>query len=187
VLALLDELLDRSLVYITTVGGSPRYGMLETVRLHGLQQVERTGETEAARARHLAWCVALAEQSVPALQGPDQGTWMDRLARDLDNLRAALQWALDRRVTVLGLRLASALGKFWLRAGHQRQGQGWLAAVLRLPEEDDTAAQAARATVLDAAAWLANDLHDFAQATALFGQSDALRRAGDRPGTPPGR
>jgi WD40 repeat protein/predicted ATPase len=177
VLELLDELLDRSLVYIADVEGVPRYGLLETVRLYGLQQLEHAGETAVVREQHLAWCMALAEQSVPALQGPDQGTWLDRLARDLDNLRSALQWALDRGLTVLGLRLAGALGKFWLRAGHQREGQGWLAAVLRLPEEDDSAAMAARATALDAAAWLASDAHDFTQAAALFAQSDALRRA----------
>jgi predicted ATPase len=182
VLALLDELLDRSLVYVYQSQGAPRYAILETVRLYGLQQLEHTGETDVARARHLAWCVALAEQSVLALQGPDQGTWMVRLARDLDNLHAALQWALDRRVTVLGLRLAGALGKFWLRSGHQREGQDWLAAVLRLPEEDDPAALAARTSALDAAAWLANDRHDFAQAAAWFAQSDTLRRAGGQDG-----
>jgi tetratricopeptide (TPR) repeat protein len=75
------------------------------------------------------------------------------------------------------LRLAGELGKFWLRGGHQREGRAWLAAVLALPEEGDTAAQAARVTALDAAAWLADDMHDFAQAAALFAQSDALRQA----------
>jgi non-specific serine/threonine protein kinase len=176
-LALLDELLERSLIYVYQVEGVPRYGMLETVRQYGLQQLERASETAMARDRHLDWCVALAEAAASALQGPQQGVWLARLEREHDNLRAALRWALDRRVTARGLRLSGALGKFWLRAGHQREGLGWLAAVLRLPE-DDTAVPAARATALDAAAWLANDMHDFAQAAALFAQSDALRRAG---------
>jgi non-specific serine/threonine protein kinase len=175
---LLGALVNKSLVVLEEAGGDPRYRLLEMVRQYGLQQLEQADERAVVQDRHLAWCVALAEQSAPALLGPDQGTWMDRLDRNLDNLRAALPWALDRRVTVLGLRLAGALGKFWLRAGHQREGQGWLAAVLSLPEEDNTAALAARARALDAAAWLANDRHDFAQAATLFAQSDTLRRAG---------
>jgi non-specific serine/threonine protein kinase len=179
VLELLDELQDRSLVYVYHLEGVPRYGLLETVRLYALQQLERTGETAAARARHLDWGVALAEQAAPALQGPEQAAWLARLAREHDNLRAALQWALDRGLSTRGLRLAGALGKHWLRGGHQREGWAWLAAVLALPADDETAtpARGARVTALDAAAWLADDMHDFAQAAALFAQSDALRHA----------
>jgi predicted ATPase len=109
VLELLDDLLDRSLVDATAVEGTPRFGLLETVRLYGLQQLERTGETSVARDRHLAWCVALAEQAAPALQGPQQAVWLERLAREHDNLHAALQWALHRGQGALGLRLEGAI------------------------------------------------------------------------------
>jgi non-specific serine/threonine protein kinase len=178
VLELLDELLERSLVYVHDAQGVPRYGLLETVRHYGLQQLEHTGEMSTVRERHLSWAVALVEQAAPALQGPEQASWLARLAREHDNLRAALQWALDRSHSALGLRLAGALGKFWLRGGHQREGRRWLAALLALPAEGaEEATVAVRATALDAAAWLAEDLHDFAQATALFEQGGALRRA----------
>jgi non-specific serine/threonine protein kinase len=106
VLELLDGLQERSLVDVTAVAGTPRYGMLETVRLYGLQQLDRTGETAAVRDRHLDWCVALAEQSVLALQRPEQAAWLARLSREHDNLRTALQWALGRSQGALGLRLA---------------------------------------------------------------------------------
>jgi non-specific serine/threonine protein kinase len=177
VLELLDELLDHSLVYVAAREGAPRYGMLETVRLYGLQQLERAGEVTALRERHLRWCVLLAEQAALALQGAEQAVWLTRLAREHDNLRGALQWALDGGLSTLGLRLAGDLGKFWLRGGHQREGRAWLAALLALPEEEGPTALAARALALDAAAWLADDMHDFAQAAAWFAQSDALRRA----------
>ena len=178
VLELLDELLDRSLVYVYDVKDVPRYGLLETVRQYGAQQLERAGETAVIQNRRLRWTVTLAEQAAPALQGPEQAAWLARLAREHDNLRAALQSALDRGESALGLRVAGGLGKFWLRGGHQREGRRWLAALLALaPDEDDAAAVAARATALEGAAGLAEDAHDFAGATALYEQSGALRRA----------
>ena len=100
VLELLDELLERSLVYVQPVAGAPRYGLLETVRQYGVQQMERVGEIAAVRDRHLAWCLALAEQTAPALQGPEQGAWLERLAREHDNLRAAYD-----RLESAGIRL----------------------------------------------------------------------------------
>jgi tetratricopeptide (TPR) repeat protein len=151
--------------------------MLETVRHYSLQQLERAGETGVARDRHLTWCALLAEQAAPALLGPEQTTWLARLEREHDNLRAALQWALDRGLGTLGLRVAGGLGKFWLRGGYQREGRYWLAALLALPTDDDDAALAARATALEGAAWLVHDKYDFAQASALFAQSGMLRRA----------
>jgi non-specific serine/threonine protein kinase len=177
VLEVLDELLERSLVHVYDVEGTPRYGMLETVRLYGVQQLERNGETAVVRDRHLSWCVTLAEQAAPALQGPHQVVWLARLNREHDNLRAALQWALDRGHGALGVRLAAGLWQFWRSRSLLSEGRRWLAAVLALPAADDAAGLAVRAAALEGAAWLTEDEHAFAQASALFAQSGALRRA----------
>jgi non-specific serine/threonine protein kinase len=180
VLELLDELLERSLLHVHEVGGVPRYGLLETVRQYGLQQLERSGETAAVRDRHLAWCATLAEQAAPALLGPEQAAWLARLEREHDNLRGALQWALERSLSTLALRLATGLWQFWRIRGYYSEGRRWLAAALALAAPDDAGdatSTALRAGALDGAAWLAEVEHDFAQAAALFAQSGALRRA----------
>jgi tetratricopeptide (TPR) repeat protein len=71
--------------------------------------------------------------------------------------------------------MAGGLGKFWLRGGHQREGQYWVEALLALAADgDDDTAVLARATALEGAAWLADDRHDFAQASELFAQSSLL-------------
>ncbi len=178
VLELLDELLERSLVYVRGEGGAPRYGLLETVRQYGAQQLQSAGETAAIQDRRLRWCVSLAEQAAPALQGSEQTAWLARLEREHDNLRAALQWTLDRGEGAPGLRVTAGLWMFWLRRGHQREGRRWLAALLALPSDgDDAAAMEVRARALDGAAWLAEDERDFDQASALFARGDVLRRA----------
>ncbi len=178
VLELLDELVERSLVYVYDVEGTPRYGLLETVRQYGAQRLERAGEMVVLRDRRLAWCVALAEQATTALQGGEQAAWLERLEREHDNLREALTWALDRGLSTLGLRLAAGLWMFWLRRGHRREGRRWLAALLALTaDDDDAASRAVRASALEGAAWLADDGQDFAQASTLFAQSNALRHA----------
>jgi predicted ATPase/DNA-binding XRE family transcriptional regulator len=179
VLEILDKLLDWSLVYAHVVDGLMRYGVLETIRQYGLRELERAGETIAVRDRHLSWYAKLAEQASAALVTRDQVSWMERLGREHDNLRAAMQWALDRGPSALGLLIAEGLWQFWRRRGRLSEGRRWLAAFLsRAPDDEiDTASRVTvRASALEGAAWLAEDQHEFDQASVLFAQSNALLR-----------
>jgi len=176
VLGLLDELLDRSLVYVYDAGGEPRYGLLETVRQYGAQQLERAGETEGVRGRHLAWCATLAERAAPALQGPEQAAWLARLERERDNLRAALQGALDRGLGRSGLLVAVGVWLYWRHRGYASEGRRWLVAMLALVDGDATLMEL-RADASESAAWLAEDEHDFTEASTLFARAAALRSA----------
>jgi tetratricopeptide (TPR) repeat protein len=101
------------------------------------------------------------------------------LEQEHDNPRAAILWALDRNLRLLGLRLAAGLWQFWRsHRRHLSEGRRWLAALLALTvDEDDATEMALRASVLEGAAWLAEDEHDFAQASVLFAQSGALHHA----------
>jgi non-specific serine/threonine protein kinase len=146
------------------------------VRHYGLQQLERADELGVVGERHLHWCVRLAEQAALALQGPEQAVWPARLEREHDNLRAALQWALDRGLHTLGLRVAAGLWHFWRNRGYLSEGRHWFAALLALAPDADDASMAVRASALEGAAWLAEDQFDYAQASALFAQSGAVRR-----------
>lgn len=51
--------------------------------------------------------------------------WLDRLEGDLDNLRAALGWALEHDLEA-ALRLAAALFWFWQNRGYVNEGRQWL-------------------------------------------------------------
>ena len=130
-LNLVTSLVDKSLLRQTSAAdGEPRFSMLETIRAYALDRLSASEERTATHRRHLLLFLALAEAAEPQIQGPDQAAWLDHLAREHDNLRAALQWALDNQETDAALRLAAALGEFWWPRGYVKEGRRWLTKVL---------------------------------------------------------
>jgi non-specific serine/threonine protein kinase len=171
----LGGLVDQSLLQVGGTDAAPRFGMLETVREYGLELLEAAGEAAATRDRHLAWCVALAEEAAPQLTGPAQGAWLAELEAEHDNLRAALGWSLrDGGDAALGLRLAGALWRFWEQRGHLGEGRGWLEASLA---RGGAGSAAARAWALNGAGILAYLQGDYDRAVAVLEESLVLRRA----------
>ncbi len=92
VLGLFGRLVEQSLVRAEpgTDGEDVRYGMLEPVHQYALEKLEEGGEEEQIRARHAAYVDGLAGRAGPELKRADQAVWLHRLAREHDNLRAAL-------------------------------------------------------------------------------------------------
>ena len=126
VLDLLTGLVDKSLVLLEEQTGEMRYRLLEMVRQFGWDQLEAAGEMAPVRDRHLAWFLALADQAEPLLNVSGQTIWLHRLHRDLDNLRAALEWAYQQHAIEIGLRLGSALRPFWFKQSYLHEGREWL-------------------------------------------------------------
>jgi non-specific serine/threonine protein kinase len=181
VLDLLAQLVGKSLVQVAKGEGEERYRLLETLRQYGRERLGEAGEDEGVRDRHRDWFLAFAERAKPELFGPRQAAWLDRLQSELDNLRAALEWALERGPAEPGLRLAGALWPFFFVRGYLVEGRERLARALAAPGAP--APTAARADVLDGACELAFDYDDGAAVPRLAGESLAIRRSlGDRGG-----
>jgi DNA-binding CsgD family transcriptional regulator/tetratricopeptide (TPR) repeat protein len=140
-------LVSRSLLRLDEgTGSEPRFQMLETVREFGLERLIEQGEEGAARDRHAAYMLNLAERADPAIWGgPDHAMWLDRLESEFANLRAALTWLQARGDAPRFLRLAAALGGFWHYRSHRVEGRHWLAEALA---SDDGSVPAARAMAL---------------------------------------
>ena len=169
------SLVDKSLLrQQEQASGEPRFRMLETIREYGLECLTASGEEPAVRRAHADYYLALAEAAEPALTGPEQTTWLERLEAEHDNLRAALRWAEESGEAEIGLRLAGALCQFWLMRGHLREGQERLARLLGLAGASPYTA--ARAKALTGAGHLADNLSDYAAAHAFFEESLAIRR-----------
>ena len=169
------SLVDKSLLrQQEQASGEPRFRMLETIREYGLECLMASGEEYAVRRAHADYYLALIETAEPALTGPEQATWLDRLETEHDNLRAALHWTEESGEVEIGLRLAGALCQFWLMRGHLREGQERLARLLGLAGASPRTT--ARAKALTRAGHLADNLSDYAAAHAFFEESLAIRR-----------
>ncbi len=173
VLDLLTRLVDKSLVSVDEHEGKARYRFLETVRQYGQDRLVERGEADTVRERHRDFFLALAEQAVPHLRGPEQLAWLNRLEAEHDNLRAALEWSQGRGDAASGLRLAGAMWLFWRIRSHFREGRKWLEAALAPTGEMRTKT---RAIALRAAGILAREQGDPVLARARFHESIAIFR-----------
>jgi predicted ATPase/transcriptional regulator with XRE-family HTH domain len=179
VLDRLQVLVDSSLVHrLDHTGDERRFGMLETVREYALEQLEMVGEAEDLWQRHAAYFLVLGEQAERHLTRAEQAVWLDRLDRELENLRAALTWARSSGQLELGLRLAVALVRLWEERGHGQEGREWLESLLRQTPAADAPPHLAalRARALGTAAWMAFRQGDYRAAGPLAKQSLASWR-----------
>jgi ATP/maltotriose-dependent transcriptional regulator MalT len=121
---LLRRLVDRSLVVAEAeAAGSRRYRLLETIRAYAHQHLADAGEISLLRDRQAAACQALAEEVRPHLGGAWPAPWLDRLEREHDNFRAALDWLSDRGQLDEALELAANLVPLWYARGYASEGR----------------------------------------------------------------
>ena len=161
-------LVDHSLVrQATRTDGSTRFTMLETIREYGLEQLEQHGESAEARQRHARFFLDLVARAEPELYGSGQQLWLNILEDEHDNLRVALDWAVEHDVEA-ALRSAGGLWQFWLIHAHLSEGRRWLEKAL---VNGASVPASARAKALDTAGSLASWQGDFEQANQLFEES----------------
>jgi predicted ATPase len=189
--AVLESLVDKSLVRQEETREGMRFSMLETVREYAWWRLVGRGEDRAMRLRYADYYLGLAEEARSAMKGPDQLAWLQRLEVEHNNLRAVLRYAIDLRDARTALALAGTLWRFWLTHGHLTEGRKWLAEALRFadPElakeysEVGDAAESMLANALNGAGNLACACGDFAAAEPLYERSlNVRRRQGDKAG-----
>ncbi len=172
-LAVLAALANKSMLRRNDDG---RYELHELLRQFGNERLQEAGETEQACDRHLAFFLGLAEKAETQLQGEQQARWKQALNDETGNLRAALGWSLEAGRTASGLRLAAALGLYWImRSQLYDESADWLTKIVAAASPASQSAVRAKALL-----WLGQFAHysgnDAAGRTA-FEQCLALFRA----------
>jgi tetratricopeptide (TPR) repeat protein len=131
VLEQLAHLLDKSLVQAQPdAGAQPRFTTLETIREYAQEQLAARGEIADVQERHARYFLRLAEGAGARGSSPESA-WqgMQGLREDADNLRVALDWALEHGDPDTALRLCGSLGWYWF-TGNQEEGRRQLRRVL---------------------------------------------------------
>jgi predicted ATPase/class 3 adenylate cyclase len=149
----LSSLVAKSmLVPETGPDGTTRYGMLETLRQFARERLDETGDTDRWRRASAVHYATSSRETGHGIIGPDHVVWVRRLRADLDNVRAAVGWALERDDPDdqrLALRILA-----WLEeagGGYPDMGLGALAA--QAVSAAETAPPDLRAPVLTRAAY----------------------------------
>jgi predicted ATPase/DNA-binding CsgD family transcriptional regulator/tRNA A-37 threonylcarbamoyl transferase component Bud32 len=105
------SLVDMSLVqYNVSEEGEPRLLLLEIIRLYALKRLAESGELDRTQNAHAAYYLALAEKVALDVSDADQVARQERLEREEGNLRAALEWLIERKRSKEAERLSRFLG-----------------------------------------------------------------------------
>jgi predicted ATPase/DNA-binding XRE family transcriptional regulator len=139
-LATVHALVAKNLVQAeATANGARRFVLLETIREFAMEQLRAQGEEETLCRRHFATYLQFAQSADLQLRGPEAPGWFARFDAEQDNLRAAMQWALDRGRHTDAAWLVLVASWYWLSCGLRAEGAGWLARLLphRRALEDD--------------------------------------------------
>ena len=179
----LDVLVDHNLI-IATEAQETRFEMLQTIREFALDLFVGCDDEEQLRHAHASHFAGFAERADAELRGADQGEWRARIEAELANLRAALAWCFDDAPpgerSLLGARLAGALGWFWYTHADALEGCRWLDLAREKVPHAETAL---RAQVLSRLGVLHDQRGDFEPAARLFESAlAAYRELGDRSG-----
>ncbi|WP_433375955.1 ATP-binding protein [Actinoplanes sp. CA-142083] len=171
VAAALAALTEQSLLSAVPGPAGTRYRVQETIRQYGAERLAEAGEAAEAQARHLRWCLELAD-AIGAT--PQEAGWAARYDGAADELRAAQAWAAG---SAERFRLAVRLAELSFVRGLPGETQRQYEQAAALTTDDREAVR-----VLRGAAEAAKVRHDGVAAMRLHrAAADAALRAGNRP------
>ena len=180
VIDILTTLVDKSLVTVEkSPGKEPRYTFLESVWNYAREKLAEAGESDLLRTRHLEYFLRIAEEAAPNLLERDQFAWSERLRPEFYNFRYALDASLEvAELAPKGLRLATALGRFWEVRSLLVEGAELLAGLLvHAANQERTADRAAGLAVAGRLAWISDRMEEGAAYTSEA--LDIYRELGD--------
>jgi predicted ATPase/DNA-binding CsgD family transcriptional regulator len=117
VLDLVAALAAQSMLEVVERHGRARYRLLETIRVYARQRLSELDDPARVRDRHLAFHVGLAGRAHAGLTGGQPEPWVARLAADLDDLRAAMDWAAESGNLGGLVGITEPIVRFWFERG----------------------------------------------------------------------
>jgi predicted ATPase/DNA-binding winged helix-turn-helix (wHTH) protein len=184
----MTSMVDKSLAQqIEPAKSESRFVMLETIREYALEKLEASGEKALTKRAHAAYCLVLAEDQAMEqcggkyAEGGEDTESLERFTLEHDNFRAGLEWLTETGDAEWGLRLGTALFRFWEMGEYLTEGRGRLSKLLKLAGA--AAPNKLRARALFATGVLTTGQGDYAAADVLIRESlEIARQLGDQHG-----
>jgi predicted ATPase/DNA-binding winged helix-turn-helix (wHTH) protein len=112
----LADLVDKSLVVADFGGAEPRFRLFDTTRAYAIEKLDESGERDRIARRHAEYYRVLFERAEGEVAARPRREWLADYAREVDNVRAALDWAFSLGGDgSLGVALTAAAGPLWTR------------------------------------------------------------------------
>ena len=116
VLDQLSLLVDKSLVTADDESGVMRFRLLETMRQYALEKLSESGEADEVRDRHRDHYV---EAAAALEDGDPLVEWAES---EIDNIRAAHTWSVDKAEFETALGFVSSLQRLWVNRSRFLEG-----------------------------------------------------------------
>ncbi|HEU4887161.1 MAG TPA: protein kinase, partial [Thermoanaerobaculia bacterium] len=146
----------------------PRFAMLETIREYGLECLAEQARDLDVRTAHAMLMASIAEENELEVE---------RLHADEDNMRTAIEWAVQSKDAELALRLGAALWWLWYVRGQYAEARSTIATILTVPGGENVPVRAKAQTGAGAMAFYQCDYDE--AITLLESSIDLARLHGD--------
>jgi predicted ATPase/DNA-binding winged helix-turn-helix (wHTH) protein len=120
-----SSLVAKSLVAAEIDSAIARYRLLDTTRAYGLEKLGDSGELEAVARRHAEYYRDLFERAETESEVRPATEWLADYGRQIDNLRAALDWAFSPSGDAsIGIALTVAAVSLWMQLSLMEECRG---------------------------------------------------------------
>jgi predicted ATPase/DNA-binding SARP family transcriptional activator len=135
----LDHLVAKNLLIRRQHAHAPtRMGMLETIRAYAAERFATDADEQAVREDHYRYYLALAQHhgAERVLWAKGAGEHLAKLDAEIDNLHAALGWAVEQASAEHSLAMATALGCYWIIRDRYADAVDWVDQAMNLRGAD---------------------------------------------------
>jgi predicted ATPase/DNA-binding winged helix-turn-helix (wHTH) protein len=120
----LGDLVAKSLIVADVSGTKPRFRLLDTTRAYTIEKLDESGEREQIARQHAEYYRILFERAAGEATVRPVGEWLADYAREIDNLRVALDWAFSPTGDVaIGISLTVSAVPLWIDLSMVEEGR----------------------------------------------------------------
>jgi predicted ATPase len=119
------NLAAKSLISTDITSDVTYHRLLDTTRAYALEKPNQSGERERLARRHAEYYRGLFEQAEPEWEARPTAEWLGDYGRQIDNLRAALDWAFSPGGDPsIGVALTAAAVPLWMHLSLMEECRG---------------------------------------------------------------